>query len=502
MKLLDQIKTIRRKVTESISSGMRISFASVRRSFWPVSSIGRVVVNMDKSRGMYRNTEAEINLSAGFVKRIINAVPEFMGLPHAASGDPDLDDQITTYIRDFWSREIQQAIRDACRDSRAIVRFRKHSSKNPLVDSEERDAGYLEIVPPEKCTIFYAVDDATMIERVLIEHEIEEVLEDFDITQNREPQTRVHQITEEITPTEFRYFDHTEGEEREDLNSHNEWGFCPIAEVFNEYESYLEGGQSDLEPVYTFLRAFHDVMAQTLTAHKYHSIPKAVFNINDVQTFLMNNYPDSYDQDDNGNPIAGTFNGSVSWKGTEILFMQPEEDVDFLEAQSVLGDSKTLLDFLLQCIAIASETPKSILMDQTAQDADEMIPLAKKINRKRKFFQPYLQQICKMVLAINHMEPLRVPLSWEEITPDMVVKKAEALQQTVMATEVLATRQVISDRTVREHIRPQIPSMKGSTQEQNDAKANTPIPGATGPVGTGSVTGTDAGNKKVGKVSE
>lgn len=107
-----------------------------------------------------------------------------------------------------------------------------------------------------------------------------------------------------------------------------------------------------------------------------------------------------------------------------------------------------------------------------------------------------------MVLAINHMEPLRVPLTWEEITPDMVVKKAQALQQTVMATEVLATRQVISDRTVREHVRPQLPSMKSSTQEATDAKKNVPIPGAAGAVSDGSVKGTDAGNKKVGAAQE
>jgi hypothetical protein len=62
-----------------------------------------------------------------------------------------------------------------------------------------------------------------------------------------------------------------------------------------------------------------------------------------------------------------------------------------------------------------------------------------------------------MVLAINHMEPVRVPLAWDEITPDIALKKAQTLQQDVMSYEVLATRQVISDRTIRESLRPLIP---------------------------------------------
>jgi hypothetical protein len=99
-----------------------------------------------------------------------------------------------------------------------------------------------------------------------------------------------------------------------------------------------------------------------------------------------------------------------------------------------------------------------------------------------------------MVLAINHMEPVRVPLAWEEITPDIALKKAEVLQQDVMSHEVLATRQVISDRTIRESLRGKIPAMKGPTQEASDAKKNVvpEIPATS----TGSVKGTDSGNTK------
>jgi hypothetical protein len=101
------------------------------------------------------------------------------------------------------------------------------------------------------------------------------------------------------------------------------------------------------ESALPFIMAFHDVMGQTLDAHKAHSIPKAKFRVHDMMSFIASNWPDAFDRDENGQPIMDTFNGNISWKGTEILFMDAEEDVDFLQAQSNIGDSKTLLDFLL-----------------------------------------------------------------------------------------------------------------------------------------------------------
>jgi hypothetical protein len=135
-------------------------------------------------------------------------------------------------------------------------------------------------------------------------------------------------------------------------------------------------------------------------------------------------------------------------------------------------------------------------MDQTAQDADEMIPFSKKINRKRGYFNSPIQILCKMVLSINLMEPIRVPLTWDEINPDIALKKAQVLQQDVMSLEVAATRQVVSDRTMREHLRSSIPSMRSPAQEATDAKKNVELPQA-GATSTGSSSGSDSGNKKV-----
>jgi hypothetical protein len=290
-----------------------------------------------------------------------------------------------------------------------------------------------------------------------------------------------------------------------DLEEVNSWGFVPLVEMHNEYDESLKGGQSEFEGPLPFIQAFHDVLGQTLIAHKAHSIPKAKFKVHDMMNFIASNWPESFERGEDGQLILESFRGDISWKGTEMLFMDAEEDVDFLEVTSALGDSKTLMDFLLTCIVISSETPRSVLMDQSVQDTDEMIPLAKKINRKQMYFAAPIQDLVKMLLAINFMEPIRVPLAWDEITPAIALLKSQVLQQDVISLEVLASREVISDRTIRATVRPYIPRMRSPTQEAADAKNNVPLPvaapsgsggGSGAATSAGSVKGTDAGNTK------
>lgn len=476
---------------------LRTRFGSITRSFWPQGpSMANTKVNYNNTRKLYRNDDPRTNLGSGVVRRIVNSRVDFMDLPHSATGDEVVDEFLDDCIHRYWKSALQQMIRDATRDADTVIRIRRHDPSNKLVTPEEWEACYLEVVPPEKCSIIYKqTGDRREIERAYIRHEVEEIQIEREQSGRALtlPQMRKKVIIEELTPDEFRYFDQTEGRWRDDLLEDNSWGFVPLHEVNNEFDAALDGGQSDLESPLPFIMALHEVIAQSLVAHKAHSIPKAKFHINDMNTFLMNNFPDSFESDDFGNPDPNSFSGSVNWKGTEILFFQgQEEDADFLQAESVLGDSKTLADFIIDMIAIASETPRSILMATKVNDLDEMTPFAKAINRKRGYFTENIQEICKMVLAINLMPPVRVPLAWDEITPEEALIKAQALQQEVMAGEVLATRKVISDRTLRASLRRKVPHMKSDTEESKDAQANEEIP----VVSAGSVSGTDSGTNE------
>lgn len=485
---------LRRKVTEAQAfSPLRVSWSALRRTFWPATNgavIQRQTVNYNQARALYRNDDGSTNLGSGFSKPIIDLTVEFMGIPRAVTGDEGMDEFLNDCVQTYWAPQIQEFLRNACRDSKTIVRVRRADTDDPLVTPAESASCYLEVLMPEQVELIYAPDNALRLARAIITHEIE--MEDVTIDRRQNgsyipPRLSVHTIIEEITPDEFTYFDQTLGEWREDLRRVNTWGFVPIEEVFNEYDSTLGGGQSDLESCAPFIKAFHDVLAQALSAHKYHSIPKAKFKIHDIGTFLANNFPDSFDKDERGQVIPGTFNGKVSWRGTEILFMQTDEEVGFLEAKSVLGDSKTLLEFLLDCISIASETPEWAFMrvegaTQGAATA-QTLPFTRKIERKRVAFGQHFQKLCKMVLAINLMQPVRPQMDWDEISPQDSVTSSQALNQTVMALEVAAQRQVISDRTYREHLRKSLPEMKSPDQEAQDAKQNVQLAGATSDTG-------------------
>jgi len=487
------------EISTNWTKGLRSSFRSFRRTFWPTrSNYGGSQISYERTRSLYRNDDPKANLGSGVCRRIINSSMDFIGLPRAATGDEIVDEFLDRCIHVYWAPEILEMYRNACRDADTVVRIRRDAMNDPLVSPEEWESCYLEIVDPERVVIYYSLENKRIIEKAYIRHEIEEILEEAQISGRSLtlPQVREHKIIEEITSDAYRYYDETEGEWREELEQPNPWGFVPLREVHNEFESSLEGGQSDYEASMPFIFALHDVMSQTLMAHKAHSIPKAKFKVNDMLSFLANNWPDAFEMDDQGRPIPGTFNGEISWKGTEILFMESEEDVEFLEATSVLGDSKILMEFLINCIAITSEVPHSILMNQSVQaiNEDEMTPFVKKINRKRFFFTQDIQAICKMALAINHMVPVRVPLAWEEVTTKDALDKAAALQQDVMSLEVLATREVISDQTVRSTLRSKVPVMKSSSKEAKDAEGNKQIEmQSTGTTSPQSVKGTDSG---------
>lgn len=489
------IQTIRRVVGEQVTS-IRSSWGAMRRTFWPSPAFTTKKVNYAVTRNLYRNDGKEVSLGAGFARPIIDLQTEFIGLPYASSGDSEFDEFLNDAIQNYWAPELLKIWRDACRDSLAIVRIRRKPVNNLLVTQDEANACYLEIVAPERTQIFYSREDQTLIERAVIVHEIESL----DTDEHKRAQRRTGRLTgsklfpvrrevivEEITPETYKYFNETTGRWEEEWEEENDWGFVPVLEIHNEYDETIEGGYSDLESAYPFIKAFHEVFAQALAAHKSHSIPKAKFKLHDVEPFLMNNFADSFEQDEQGNPVAGTFDGDVSWKGTEIFFMKVEEEVEFLEAKSVLGDSKTLLDFIFDCICIASETPAEAFMrpglDRQATKGNFM-PFTRKMWRKRVNFAPYVQRIVKMVLVVNRLQPETVPMTWQEFNPQDIIDRAQALQMTTAALEIGVERQWIADDSAARHLARHIPEMGAIDEEMAKAKKNLVLAAPTAPNST------------------
>jgi hypothetical protein len=463
----------------AVSTGLRSFGRYISGPFFGSRPIAdKTVIDYDMARQLYRNDSADSNLGAGFCRPIIDRAVEFIDLPIVSSDNEQRDADVNSAIRTYWAPQLVEMFRNSMRDSKTWVRVWQPVLDDPLTTVAERQMCALDIVEPERVlNAVYNPQNPRALLEITIIHFVEmtdPVQPHDDPPRGTRAMTKEHEIWEVITPTDHRYYDRTDREWLTDWGRVNPYGFVPMLEVFNEYDSALGGGQSDLESVYPFVKSFHEVLRQTLQAHQYHSMPKLRFKVADFLGFLTNNFPETVDE--NGNVVPGS---AINWKGREVLFIGENEDVGFIEVKSVLGDSKVLLEFLIDCISIASETPEWAFMrveggvSEGAMNA-QTIPFEKRIERKRRNFQESIQMIVKMMLAINNQSPERVEVTWPEIRVESIVAMASAMQQMVLSFEVLLDRQLISDNTAREAIKVfrLFAKMKPPQEEATDAKKN------------------------------
>lgn len=459
--------------------GLRSAFRVISSQFFPAAPrYDKTVINYDLARQLYRNDGGDSHLGGGFCKPIIDRSVEYMGIPSVTVGDEEIDNDLNDAIQTHWKPQLIEVFRNAMRDSKTVVRIYQPDFRNPLVTEEEHEACRLEVVDPERVTFVRNPRDPDLYDKAVIIYKVEwpddETQPLPDPQRGSRPQVKEHEIWEIITPDSFKYYDKTDNQYLTSWGSDNNYGFVPLIEIWNEYDSSLGGGQSDLESVYPFVKAFHETFMDALKAHKYHSIPKLKFKVADMVGFFKNNFPDTID--DNGQPIPGS---SIKWRGREVLFMREDEDMEFIQMVSILGDSKTLLEFLVDCISIASQTPEWAFMRVEGGTSQGNLnaqtePFIKKIERKRNNFQPFIQMLCKMHLAIRGLNPDRPEVLWNEVRVEALVNMSQALQQLVTALELLLQRKIISDTTARETLRQfqLFRRMKSPDQEARDAEDN------------------------------
>lgn len=437
--------------------------------FWPTANPAaeNTVVNYNVTRQLYSNS-GDIALGSAFAKPIVDLQVSFTGLPRVITDNEAQSQYLNECIHDHWADEIQQMIRDAVRDSKCIVRLQKPDILDPLMTIDESEHFAIEIIPPERVDIERNARNKRIIERAVIHHRMVFIKDDGDPAQGLDPTAEEHDVIEIIDREQYRFFDQTDSEWMTSMQAPNTWNFVPLLEVFNEWDSALQGGQSALETVIPFIRAFHDVLTQGLQAHSYHSMPKVVMKLLDVAPFIKNNFPEAIDAE------TGEIKqqGEISYRGREILFIQSEEEVSFLEADSVLGDTKTLLEFLIDCICIASQTPEWAFMrvDSGSANSDrnaQTVPFVKRIEKGRRNYNKPVQELCKMALAARDLIPVRVGVSWEVVRADDQVVTMQAFQQLVMGLEIARQRGEISDGTYQNAIRTFIPTMGSNASEKS-----------------------------------
>ena len=452
---------------------------SMLRSAWAGANFFRrpsadgTVIDYELARALYRNGDHHYRYGAGFVRPIIDIVVDMVGLPTISGEDGNDEAFLNECVRDYWAPTLQQAMRDAMRDSKTVIRFYQPRIDNPLFVEADREHGGFEVVPPESITISFHPADKNLVTQAVVLHNVQiDERSDEQRLAGEPPVMREHEIVETITPQLFTYYDKANGAVLTSWRAVNNWGFVPVWPIWNEYAADLGGGQSDIEAVMPFIKAFHDVLDQSLAAHEYHSIPKVKFNVKDVANFIANNWPEVVDSD-TGKVINGA---KIEWRGTEILFFAPEEDAGFIEATSVLGDSKVLLDFLIDCICIASETPRWALLSNDAANANtaSMEPFKKKIERKRVQFTELFVMASKMALAANGKLPVTVRLNWAPPLLSDLVSKGQAIQQLILGWDVATAHGWMADSSVVKLLCAIFPEMNAPDVEMALAKANLP----------------------------
>lgn len=444
-----------------------------RDGFMDRPAMDETSINYDMARSLYRNDNSAYAYGGGFVRPLIDLPVEYMGMPKVSLPQSSKAEKLLNEcIDDFWSTQLQEVFRDVMRDSKVYVRVRQPSLLNPLFTEEDRQHCKIEVLTPESCELSFDPSDQDLIDKAKCTHFIKvDTRTDEEIVRGVSPREEEHEIIEIITAQWYNFYDKTINTPLPNWRTRNIYGFVPIWTAYNEYAADLGGGQSDIEPILPFIKAFHDVMTDMLAAHKYHSIPKAKFNLKDVNTFLKNNFPEVLDPDTGQVKPQSTIN----WNGREVYFFSEGEDAGFIQATSVLGDSKTLLEFIIDCIAIASETPKWALLksDTPVPNTDASVePFVKKVQRKRLQANEWLVMILKMAQKMNGLIPYTPRLVWPAVRLDDLISKGQAIQQLIMSFDVAASHMWMADETVVKILAQLFPEISSPDIEMKLAESN------------------------------
>lgn len=468
--------SVRRRLKELRSevfdvNGLRNSMNALRAGFVgsPTIPVLRDTnIDADKARALYYNTDQSCAGGSFVAAPIIDGTADFIGTPEVNFEDIQLTSQVNNWINDFWKSSIWQMYRNALRDTECWVRLRL-PFPSPLLDPEEENVCLLEIIDADRVSPYY---DPVTNELIRVEIETPIFIEDEawnpDLIQATGARVygRMHDLHEIVTTDAYYYYDATTGEYLEEYTMANRWGFVPLVQVFNDYDSALHGGKSDLEQAYPFMKALHDLVQQTRQIHTYHADPKIKFKLDDVATFIQNNWPDSY--------VDGKFTGKISWRDKDVFFLESEDDASFIEANLSENNSVNFAEFLIDCICIAAEVTEGVLFrakaEQVTVDTDEFFRFKKKIERKRNNFQEAIQNIVKMATFISTRQARRPKISWPPISISDLAAEGQAMNQIISASEVANRAGVISKQTYGQRVRRFFPAMQDYAAEQQQVQ--------------------------------
>lgn len=381
-------------------------------------------VDYSLARELYQNKNQSYKLGAAFIKPIINCTVGFMGVPYFQIEDEEANAILEQFALDNTSKMLKTHT-NALKLGDCYVWLTREERVNPLYPDKQTRIIYNFIVPDEVKDIILDPSTKEPIAYVL---ETDNEWKDID---GNDKKCKIKQIiTAEERVVEI------EGDTPEGLESGtypNTWGFIPIIHFKNEPDETLKYGQSDIEPIEPYVKAYHDVMLHALKGSKMHSTPKLKMKLKDVAGFLRNNFGVE-------DPVKfAKEGGQINLDGHEILFLTNDEDAQFLEVKSSTGDAQVLLKLLFYCIVDISETPEFVFGVHTpsslASTKEQMPIMVNKIRRKREQFTEQWQLLSRMVLIMSSnstgykYSSYDVTIGWDEINPKDEKESAETLEK-------------------------------------------------------------------------
>ncbi|EMT38120.1 Phage portal protein, SPP1 Gp6-like protein [Thermoanaerobacter thermohydrosulfuricus WC1] len=413
-------------------------------------------VDYAKARALYENTDDAYKLGAGFAKTVINTTVGFMGVPRFRSED----EEAQAVLDDFFSANVsrmQLTHRNAMRDGDCFVWITREENEDATLYPEKKARLVYNIIPPEQVVQIIRNPITGSVREYVLKSEHVWLDESNNtrrciVTQRISKDRRLIQIDGDIPP------DIQPGEER------NPWGFIPIVHFKNEGDETKEFGQSDLEPIEPFMKAYHDVMLHAIQGSKMHSTPRLKLKLKDIAQFLQNNF---------GITDPAEFaakGGTINLDGHELLIFMDEEDADFIEVKSAIGDAKDLLQLLFYCIVDTSETPEFAFGVHTpsshASVKEQMPILIRRIARKREYFTEAWQRLARIVLAMTaqaegkSFSTYATTLEWDDIDPRDGKDVAEELNLITQALNTAIQGGFLSIQAAADFLKEYITTMR------------------------------------------
>lgn len=432
------------------------TFGSVFKEY----SLDSSRVNYQLARDLYRNRADLYKLGAWAAKPVVNTAAGFMGSPNFRHVDPEAQGVIDEGPG-TWQGKFLRINRDGHRDGDVYVRLLPRVSR--FADKGEDPEIEIQIIAPEWVDPTY--DSLT--------GEFSEVIITWPVFRKetdgtgRVVQKTSYTVTERITPTERSLVagpgaplgtqEKLDAMLEEDRS--NPHGFIPIVHFRNEADANALFGQSELEPIEPFMRAYHDTLKAAVQGARMMAKPKTQFQLKDVDKFLIRNFGANYRSRD-----------KLDFAGRDVYLMFEGEQVEVMSADSGLVGITTLLEFIFYCVVDVSETPEfafgTAVASSKASVSEQMPVLGRRIERKRgEWGDPY-GEFCSMYLALTarmgkltSIDTYRVDTDWDEFSPKDEGEQATMLNNLVGALVTGVEAGLISHEAAVDFARQYVPTM-------------------------------------------